>query len=415
MDYLICWLSNLGIEGSNAVWAARTLLFILMVALAWTANLIAKRIILNTISILIKGTKFQWDDILIKRDVFVRISHLAPAIVVYYMTVIVFIDWPRAITGVQTAAQIYMVFMGLLIVDAFLNAFVDIYRSFDLARKMPIRGFVQVVKIVLYSVIAIATIAAALGKDPKGLLGGLGAMTAILMLIFKDSILGFVAGIQLTTNRMVKIGDWIEIPKFNADGDVIDISLTTVKVQNWDKTISMIPTYALVSDTFKNWQGMSEAGGRRIKRSIALDMTSIRFCDQTMIDKFKRFQYLGAYIDSRLQEITEFNKQQNIDESLMVNGRRLTNIGTFRAYIVAYLRNHPKIHRNMTFLVRQLPPSEKGLPMEIYVFSNDTAWVNYEDIQSDIFDHILAVIPEFELRVFQNPNGADFKHAFMKI
>ncbi len=412
MDYLICWLSNLGIEGSNAVWAARTLLFILMVALAWTANLIAKRIILNTISILIKGTKFQWDDILIKRDVFVRISHLAPAIVVYYMTVIVFIDWPRAITGVQTAAQIYMVFMGLLIVDAFLNAFVDIYRSFDLARKMPIRGFVQVVKIVLYSVIAIATIAAALGK---GLLGGLGAMTAILMLIFKDSILGFVAGIQLTTNRMVKIGDWIEIPKFNADGDVIDISLTTVKVQNWDKTISMIPTYALVSDTFKNWQGMSEAGGRRIKRSIALDMTSIRFCDQTMIDKFKRFQYLGAYIDSRLQEITEFNKQQNIDESLMVNGRRLTNIGTFRAYIVAYLRNHPKIHRNMTFLVRQLPPSEKGLPMEIYVFSNDTAWVNYEDIQSDIFDHILAVIPEFELRVFQNPNGADFKHAFMKI
>ena len=267
----------------------------------------------------------------------------------------------------------------------------------------------QVIKIILVFVIGITVISFVVDKDPSKLLAGLGAMTAVLMLIFKDAILGLVAGIQLSANNMVHLGDWIEMPKYGADGDVIDISLTTVKVQNWDKTISMVPAYALVSDTFKNWRGMSESGGRRIKRSVNIDMSTIRFCDEAMLDKFRKFQYITEYIDSKKRELSEFNTAAQVDDSELVNGRRMTNIGTLRAYIIAYLKNNPKIHKDMTFLVRQLQPTTEGLPLEIYVFSNDTAWVNYEGIQADIFDHILAVVPEFGLRVFQNPTGSDFK------
>jgi len=229
------------------------------------------------------------------------------------------------------------------------------------------------------------------------------------MLVFKDSILGFVASIQLASNNMICLGDWIEMPKYGADGDVIDISLNTVKVQNWDKTVSTIPTYAFISDAFKHWRGMSESGGRRIKRSINIDMNSVRFCDEAMIARFKKFQYLTGYIQEKIKELSEFNRVGNIDESEVVNGRRLTNIGTFRAYVKEYLHHHPKIHKDMTFLIRHLQPNENGLPIEIYVFSNDQAWANYEAIQADIFDHILSVIPEFSLRVFQNPTGSDFK------
>jgi miniconductance mechanosensitive channel len=229
------------------------------------------------------------------------------------------------------------------------------------------------------------------------------------MLIFKDSILGLVAGIQLSTNQMLHIGDWIEMPKYGADGDVIDISLTTLKVQNWDKTITTIPTYALISDYFKNWRGMSESGGRRIKRSINIDVTSIKFCTQEMLDKFKRFKCIREYVERKLEEIDTHNTSEGVDESDLVNGRHLTNIGTFRAYVAAYLRSHPRVHQGMTFLVRHLQPTAEGLPIQIYIFSNDQAWANYEAIQADIFDHILAVVPEFELRVFQNPTGADFQ------
>ena len=233
-------------------------------------------------------------------------------------------------------------------------------------------------------------------------------VTAVLLLIFKDAILGFVAGIQLSANNMIHIGDWIDMPKYGADGDVIDITLTTVKVQNWDKTISTIPAYSLISDSFKNWRGMSESGGRRIKRSINIDMNTICFCDEQMIEKYRHIQYIADYIDAKKREIDEHNIAANVDDSELVNGRRMTNIGTFRAYVIAYLKNHPKINRDMTFLVRQLQPNENGLPIEIYVFSSDKVWANYEAIQADIFDHILAAVPNFGLRVFQNPTGSDF-------
>ncbi len=234
-------------------------------------------------------------------------------------------------------------------------------------------------------------------------------MTAVLLLIFKDSILGLVAGIQISSNDMVRLGDWVEMPKHGADGDVIDISLTTVKIQNFDKTITTIPTYTMVSDSFKNWRGMSQSAGRRIKRNINIDMRSVKFCDESMLERFASFRHISEYIARKKDELTKFNAENGIDDSVLVNGRRMTNLGTFRAYLEGYLRNHPKINKDMTFLVRQLQPTETGLPIEIYVFCSDKIWANYEAIQADIFDHILAVIPEFDLKVFQNPTGADFE------
>jgi miniconductance mechanosensitive channel len=309
----------------------------------------------------------------------------------------------------QRFAMVYMMIAGLYAFNGFLNAINEIYRSFEVSRQRPIKGYVQIVKILISIFIIIIALATILGRSPWLLLSGLGALTAVLILVFKDSILGFIASIQLTSNDMVRIGDWIEMPKYGADGDVIDVTLHTVKVQNWDKTISTIPTYTLISDSFINWRGMSDSGGRRIKRAIYIDMTSVKFCTPEMLDRFEKYQLLGDYIKSKKQEIVEYNRAHQIDTSELINGRNLTNIGTLRAYISAYLRHHPKIHQDMTFLIRHLQPGEFGLPLEIYVFSNDQEWVNYEAIQADIFDHILAVLPMFELRVFQRPTGFDMQ------
>ena len=302
-----------------------------------------------------------------------------------------------------------MIIVLMLALDSLLNAVVDIYRTFEASKEIPIKGFVQVVKIALYFLTVVFVISILLNKTPVYLLSGIGAMTAVLMLIFRDAILGFVAGIQLAANKMVSNGDWIEMPKYGADGDVLEVTLTTVKVQNWDKTITTIPTYALISESFKNWRGMQASGGRRIKRAINIDMGSIKFCDEEMLDRFGKIQYISEYIETMRNELAEFNHAKNVDNASLVNGRRMTNIGTFRAYVQAYLQNHPDINRDMTFLIRQLQPTQYGLPIEIYVFSKDKVWANYEGIQADIFDHILAVVQEFDLRVYQNPTGSDFR------
>ncbi len=412
-DLLAGVLEQSGLSATLARTCADTLAFlagvIIVLLLAWLANWITKRLIVRLVHRVAKHSKTAWDDALVKYRVFSRLSHLAPGVVIYSAAPILFEDHPTAHAGMRTAASLYMIGVTWFVADAFLNAAVDIYRTYSFAKRIPIRSFVQVFKIVLALALIIVTLSTLIGKDPSNLLAGMGAMTAVLLLVFKDSILGFVAGIQLSANRMIHMGDWIEMPKYGADGDVVDISLTTVKVQNWDKTVSTIPTYALVSDSFKNWRGMSESGGRRIKRNICIDINSIRFCDESVLEKFKRFEHLTRYIETRQAEITAWNHEHNIDHSEPVNGRRLTNIGVFRAYLVAYLRNHPKIHKYMTFLVRHLEPTPQGLPIQIYVFSNDQVWANYEAVQADIFDHILAVIPEFGLRVYQQPSGADFQ------
>ena len=386
---------------------------VIATVLAFIADVIARRLILRFVRGFIKRTKITWDDVLLEHRVFVRLAHLVPAVVVYVMTPVMFYGFDRIAETVREAAGIYMLVMGVLAVDSFFNAVVEICQRFEFGRRLPIRVFVQVVKLVLYIVAAIFMISLIIGDSAFKMLAGMGAMTAVLMLVFKDAILGFVAGIQLSANKMVRIGDWIEMPKYGADGDVIDITLTTVKVQNWDKTISTIPAYSLISDSFRNWRGMSEAGGRRIKRSVYLDMNSIGFCTDEMLEQFKKFECLKDYIELKQKEIADHNAQRNVTDAEVINGRKLTNVGTFRAYITAYLRNHTMVNKDMTLMVRQLEPTAKGLPMQIYIFCTDKRWVYYEGVQADIFDHILAVVGEFGLRMFQEPTGSDFNSEFV--
>lgn len=406
LENLRKWLE--GLPADDRLMAQLGLLVVVLL-LAWLANLITKRVILRAVRRVVKKSKTQWDDILSERRVFLRLSHFAPAVVIYMFSPAIFIGTLGSGRFMQVAAVIYMLMVGMLVINAFLNSVSDICNTYDFSRKMPIHGIMQIIKIFMFISGGIIILGMIVEKDPTNILAGFGAMTAVITLIFKDAILGFVAGVQISANDMVHLGDWIEMPKYGADGDVIDISLTTVKVQNWDKTISTIPAYSLISDSFKNWRGMQQSGGRRIKRSINVDMNSIRFCDEMMLDKFHRIEHITEYIEAKQNEIDKYNNMRNVDNTELVNGRRMTNIGTFRTYIIAYLKSHPKINRNMTFLVRQLQPTENGLPIEIYVFSSDKVWANYEAIQADIFDHILAAVPQFELRVFQNPTGSDFK------
>lgn len=411
IDIFITRLVDAGLNETGAELIVRLSGLAVLLVLAILLDWIVRSILIKLMHNFAKFTRTVWDDIFVKRKVFNRLSHFAPAVLIYRAAPAVLAGYDGGIAFVHISVKVYMAIIAILVIDSLLNSILDIYRTFEVSYKVPIRGFIQAVKLVVFSLGFIAIISLVLKRDPLTILGGLGALTAVLMLIFKDSILGLAAGIQISANQMVRIGDWIEMPKYGADGDVIDITLTTVKVRNWDKTISTVPAYALVTDSFKNWRGMSESGGRRIKRSLYIDMRTIKFCDEKMLEKFRKIQYISEYIDRKKEEISEFNRARNIDDSVLVNGRRMTNIGTFRAYITAYLRNHPNIHQSMTFLVRHLEPTPKGLPIQIYVFSSDQVWANYEAIQADIFDHILAVVNQFDLRVFQEPSGADITEA----
>lgn len=380
---------------------------IILLAVAVLVNILAKRVLVQAICALASKTKANWDDILAEHKVFHRMSHLAPGLVIYFGCIVLF---PEAVAEpIQRVAMAYMTIMLLLSITTFLTAMVDVYRTLDVAKDRPIKGIIQSIEIIIWVVGGVTTLAMLLGQSPWKFLTGIGALSAVLLLIFKDSILGLVASFQVSSNNIVRIGDWIEMPKYGADGDVVDISLNTVKVQNWDKTVSTIPTYALIADPVKNWRGMSESGGRRIKRAINIDMNTVTFCTDEMLDRYEKFEHLAETIKQRRQEVNDFNSGRDVDPEPLINGRRLTNLGTFRAYVIGYLGNHPMIRDDMTFLVRQLAPTDRGLPIEIYVFSRDQVWANYESIQADIFDHIIASIPEFDLAVFQSPSGRDFR------
>ena len=409
LEILEAWLQGHGISEGLTFFFARGMIALAVVVLAIAADFVAKHYVLRSVGYIIKRSKPTWDDAILRQGALSRLVHLVPAIIIFLMT-------PFALEGMETtvmlirgATQIYMIIILMLVLDSTLNTVEEIYRSFPASKEIPIKGFIQITKIAVYFLTAVFVISILLNKTPLYLLSGIGALTAVLMLIFRDAILGFVAGIQLAANKMVSNGDWIEMPKYGADGDVLEVTLTTVKVQNWDKTVTTIPTYALISESFKNWRGMQESGGRRIKRSVNIDMNSIRFCNEEMLERFTKIQYISKYIELMKTELEAFNTAAKIDNASLVNGRRMTNVGTFRAYVKAYLQNHPMISQQMTFLIRQLQPTENGLPIEIYVFSKDQVWANYEAIQADIFDHILAVVPEFDLRVYQNPSGSDFR------
>lgn len=402
------WLETLKIPAAFAEILGILVALIFLILLVWLANYLTKQFIKSIIYPLIKKSSTRWDDGLIEHGVIIRCSHIVIAAVVHFVAPLIFSGHEQIIAASGVFVNTYLVVIVLLIADSVLNLIREAWEKLPIGSRFPSKSFVQATKLVINLIGLIFILSAILDKSPLVFFSGLGAVTAILLLIFKDAILGLVAGFQLSVNNMVMVGDWIEMPGRGADGDVIDVSLTTVKVQNWDKTITTLPTYALISDSFKNWRGMHESGGRRIKRSINIDLRSIQFADEELLERFKNIRILRPYLEEKLSDIQKHNSSVGDDLSELINGRRLTNVGTFRAYCLAYLRNHPKIHTNgMTLIVRQLEPTQTGLPIELYAFANDTRWAHYEDIQADIFDHLLSILPEFKLRAFQNPSGSD--------
>lgn len=402
-------LNSMSIPADYHALASNVLYFIAILLSAIVAHFIAKRVILRAVEGMIKRTTTNRDDILIKRKVFNSLVHLVPSLVIYTLTPLFIEGYDTFVSAVLTICYIYSVIMFTLFLDALLDAGLEIYRTYERSRHLPIKSFVQVIKIAVYFIAIVSIISLIIGESPLKLVAGLGAMTAVLMLVFKDPILGFVAGLQLSSNRMVARGDWIEMPKYSLDGDVIEIALTTVKVRNFDNTITTIPTQTLITDSFKNWRGMQQSGGRRIKRALNIDISSVHFLDEAELQHLSKIALLKDYLQTKREELAQDNSGAKIDMNMLANGRRLTNVGTFRAYIQAYLKQHPEINKNLTFLVRQLKPGDNGLPIELYVFSSEKRWVQYEAIQADIFDHIIAVAPEFGLRLFQNPTGADMR------
>ena len=386
-------------------WFNDNIKFIGVLLLAWVIYFITKNIVIRVIKNLVLRTKTDYDNILLQDKILTKISYIAPLLVIKYFVYLI----PEAKDLLE---KIIISLIALTIVSAFgnfLSALNELHEQSGKFKDRPIKGYIQVVKILLYIACGIIITGILLDQSPWGLVGGLGALTAVILLIFRDTILSFVASIQISSYDLVKIGDWIEVPKYGADGDVIDISLNVIKVQNFDKTITIIPTYKLIEDSFKNWRGMTLSGGRRIKRAVFIDQSSIKFCTEEMLVKFEKFHLIKDYINQKKEEVKKYNKDKGIDNTELVNGRRLTNVGTFRAYLKKYLLQREDISKDLTFLIRQLSPGPEGLPIEIYVFTNKIEWSIYEDIQSDIFDHVLAVIPQFELKIFQNPTGSDFK------
>lgn len=399
-------LMDYGVNENLALWLSNIIAIILIIVISLILDIVVRRILLKFLKSYAEKTKAKWDNILIERKVFERLARIVPIGVIHVFAPL----FPTYEEWIERIAFSCIILIFLRAIDGLLDAINDIYSKYEVAKVRPIKGYLQVVEIMLYVIGVIVVISILIDRSPWLLLSGIGAATAVIILVFQNSILGLVASIQISSNNMLQIGDWIEMPKYGADGDVLEISLHTVKVQNFDKTITNIPTHAFMSESFKNWRGMQESGGRRIKRAVYIDVTSIKFCTQEMLDGFEKIQYINKYIEDKRNEITTHNKDHNLDASHIVNGRHLTNIGIFRIYIENYLKNHPKVSKYMTQMVRQLPPSENGLPIEVYVFTNETAWTEYEKIQADIFDHILAVVSEFDLRVYQHPIGYDFRN-----
>jgi miniconductance mechanosensitive channel len=406
-------LDSLFVSLDNYPWLMTALQLAALVFVVWIANTLTRKLLVRAISRAAQLAPTQWNDALLGKGVIARLANVVPALVAYYG-----IDFVQGLPGnlalvIRGVASAYVVLTLALALSHLLTAIGTIYEQRDpeRARARPIKGYLQVAKLVIFSIAAILMIATLFNRDPLLLLSGLGAMTAVLMLVFKDTLLSLVASVQLSTHDMLRVGDWIEMPQLNADGYAIDISLHTVKVQNWDKTITTIPTWRLISESYKNWRGMFESGGRRIKRALYVDQTSVRFLDPEERQRLRRFALIDSYLDRKQAELEEYNAKLIAEGKDPVNTRRVTNIGTFRAYVQAYIENHPRIHKGMLILVRQLQPGPTGLPLEIYCFTSTTAWVEYEAVQADIFDHLYAILPEFGLRVFQQPSGADVSRA----
>lgn len=406
-------LISLGVAPSLADKLDQFIAFALVLIIAFAADAICRCILLRVVAHLIKRTKAVWDDLVFDRKVMVHLSRMVAPIIIYLFIPVAFAETSSSTLGfIQRICLIYILVSFLSFIHFFLKAIYIVYSEKEQFRDRPLKGMLQTVQVILWFVGAIVIVSILINKSPVILLAGLGTSAAILMLVFKDSIMGFVSGVQLSANDMLKVGDWIAMPKYGADGTVIEVTLNTVKVRNWDNTITTIPPYLLVSDSFQNWRGMHESGGRRVKRSINIDMTSVKFCTSEMLAKYRKIRLLKDYVEHTEQVIEEYNIENHIDNSILVNGRRQTNLGVFRAYLTVYLKNQPGVNQELTCMVRQLQPTDHGIPMELYFFSANKDWIPYEGVQADVFDHVLAIIPEFDLQVFQSPSGRDFQRAF---
>ncbi len=376
---------------------------------------ITRQILLKVVGRFIRRTPTNWDDLLIKHKLFPALASLVSVMILTATVPAIFADFPRVLPFLEKLVEIYFLFVILRIIVVFMKGSEEYLSASELFMEKPIASYFQLGRLILYVTLFILGLSILLGKSPFYFLGAFGAMTAVLLLVFKDTILGLVASIQISTNDMIRVGDWVEMPKYNADGDVVAINLNTVKVINWDKTITTVPTYYFITDSFKNWRGMQESGGRRIKRTININTSSIRFVDEEMRESFKKFSLISDFISDRQSEIEEYNTANTFDTTALINGRRMTNIGVFRTYVESYIKSHKGINQDMILLVRQLEASHFGLPIEIYCFTKSVKWLEYEEVQSSIFDHLFAAALYFQLEIFQSPSGLDFSRTLGNI
>lgn len=401
-------LSKLGMTSTQMDGIDHWVAFALIIGIALVVDLLCRFVLLRAVKRIVTRTKATWDDVLFNDTVMCRLCQTVTPILIYLLLPVAFPKESEALRIVMRLMQVYIVVVIVRLVNALIFVAFEIVASRPAWQGKPINGLRQTGQGIVMLIGAILIVSILIGRSPTILLTGLGASAAVIMLIFRDSILGFVSGIQLSANNMLKVGDWIAMPKYGADGSVEEVSLTTVKIRNWDNTIVTLPPYLLVSDSFQNWQGMVQSGGRRVKRSVSIDMTSVKFCTPEMLAKYRSVGLLRDYITHKEKDVANFNSSLNLEPgSELLDGRHQTNLGVFRAYLVSYLRAQTRINQQMTLMVRQLQPTDTGLPMELYFFTDTVAWIEYEGIQSDVFDHVLAVIPLFDLRVFQNPAGSD--------
>ncbi|MFA5444794.1 MAG: mechanosensitive ion channel domain-containing protein [Bacteroidales bacterium] len=416
MEKLDTWLEkiimNLGVAENVAPYLRLLVLLVITGLLSWLFFYLTKRIVRGFLYRYVKKTKTKWDDLLMDNKVFFNLAHIVPAIVIRLIAPVLFRDFDKLLPFIIKLTDSYLIVVILLVITASLRVAEKVLAKSKAFADKPVSSYFQLIRIILYIAAGILILSILMGKSPVYFLSAFGAMTAIIMLIFKDTILGLVASVQISANDMVRVGDWVEMPKFNADGDVLAINLNTVKVQNWDKTVTTIPTYYFITDSFKNWRGMQESGGRRVKRALFINARTVKFVDPDTRQRYLQYYLLKDYITKRQKDIDLHNKEHNIDTSVLINGRRMTNLGVFRHYVESYLRNHPQIRNDMTLMVRQLNIEDRGIPIEIYCFTTTTEWVKYEEIQADIFDHLLAAVSFFDLEVFQQPGGSDITRAF---
>lgn len=403
IEKYIHWLKSIGdamqMEDGIALAFAEAIAAISLALVSILLYYLVRFILKKTVYKIIQLSTNKYDDLLVKNKVISRLCLLVPALLFGALLPKTLPDYPDTVAALIKLNNIFEILIFTLVISAIVNTVEDVYNTFDRSKKKPITGLVQVIKIVLFVVCGIVIIAYLMGTKISNILLSLGTLSAVIILVFQDSIKGFVGGIQLSTNDMLRIGDWIVMGP--ADGIVQEISLTTVKVQNWDNTITTIPIYNLVSNPFTNWRGMSESDGRRIARTINIDVNTVRYCTPEMIEKYKHYSLVKDYISKKEEDIAEYNKANSIDTSEIMNGRQQTNLGIFRAYIKAYLNDNPKLNHNLTLMVRQMQPTEFGVPLQIYAFTSDKQWISYEEIQSDIFDHVISAAPMFDLRIYQ--------------